>query len=126
RTPGTGLNERAARPTLRLAFKSCLVCPASGPQRLIMACRMSANNDRKRCSNQLALIYQFVGNGARAALDARAPAERADGRGEEVARWGSPRSSERRETGRLPFASAASVSTTQGARCSASTEARSV
>src|SRR6516225_3398908 len=29
--------------------------------------------------------------GARAALDARAPAERADGRGEEVARGGSPR-----------------------------------
>src|SRR5262245_38183123 len=28
---------------------------------------------------------------ARAALDARAPAERADGRGEEVARGGSPR-----------------------------------
>jgi hypothetical protein len=60
--------------------------------------------------------------GARAALDAGAPAERADGRGEGVARGGSPRGgSESHETGRLPFASAASASTTQGARCSAST-----
>src|SRR5262245_39066318 len=50
-------------------------------------CPLWANNDRKRCSNQLALIYQFDNGpqGARAALDARA---RADGRGEEVARGG--------------------------------------
>jgi Domain of unknown function (DUF3291) len=41
--------------------------------------------------------------------------------GKEVARGVPSRSYENHETGRLPFASAASVSTTQGARCSAST-----